>query len=138
MNKKMDSKGTRCRTDMGNVAKKRRQEKEMLETMISLYCHGSQHKGDGELCPDCAALLEYALKRTQKCPFMETKTFCSACSVHCYSNEMQEKIRAVMRYAGPRMLFVHPIVAIRHVKVTIQQKRRDAKAGSRISEGVNR
>ena len=39
---------------------------------------------------------------------------------------MQEEIRKVMRYAGPRMLFVHPVLAIRHVKVTLQNKRKQA------------
>ena len=33
------------------------------------------------------------------------KDICSACKVHCYSKEMQEKIKEVMKYAGPRMLF---------------------------------
>jgi hypothetical protein len=27
---------------------------------------------------------------------------------------MREKIRAVMRFSGPRMLLYHPITAIRH------------------------
>ncbi|MDR2525428.1 MAG: nitrous oxide-stimulated promoter family protein, partial [Oscillospiraceae bacterium] len=32
----------------------------------------------------------------------------------CYRADMREKIRAVMRYAGPRMLLHHPVMAIRH------------------------
>ena len=80
----------------------------------------------GELCGQCEKLKEYTTARTMHCPFMETKTFCSACKVHCYSKEMQEEIRKVMRYAGPRMLFVHPVLAIRHVKVTLQNKRKQA------------
>ena len=32
-------------------------------------------------------------------------------SVRC----MREKIRAVMRYSGPRMIFHHPFAAIRHL-----------------------
>ena len=36
---------------------------------------------------------------------METKTFCSNCKVHCYKPEMRKKIRAVMRFSGPRMIF---------------------------------
>ena len=49
------------------------------------------------------------------CPFMETKTFCSKCQVHCYKKDMREKIKEVMRFSGPRMLFHHPIIAIRHL-----------------------
>jgi hypothetical protein len=45
----------------------------------------------------------------------ETKTFCSNCNVHCYKPEMREKIREVMRFSDPRMIFYHPIMAIRHL-----------------------
>ncbi len=105
------------------IRKKRETEKQTVNSMIAVYCHGKHGTKRGALCPECRALAEYASLRTDRCPFMETKTFCSACKVHCYSREMQEKIKAVMRYAGPRMLFVHPVLAVRHLKVTIQQKR---------------
>lgn len=90
--------------------------------MILLYCR-KQHKsirkitglGKTDLCPECADLEAYARMRSDKCPFMETKTFCSNCRVHCYKPDMRERIRVVMRFSGPRMLFVHPVAAIRHV-----------------------
>jgi antitoxin component of MazEF toxin-antitoxin module len=28
---------------------------------------------------------------------------------------MRDKIRTVMRYAGPRMIFYHPVLAIKHL-----------------------
>ncbi len=28
---------------------------------------------------------------------------------------MRQKMRQVMRYAGPRMLFYHPLIALRHL-----------------------
>ena len=56
--------------------------------------------------------------------FMETKTFCSNCRVHCYKPQMREEIRNVMRFAGPRMLFYHPIMAIRHVITSAKEKKR--------------
>lgn len=37
------------------------------------------------------------------------------CPVHCYKRDMRERMRQVMRYAGPRMLWVHPVAALRHV-----------------------
>ena len=77
---------------------------------------------------DCARSVEklrdYAAMRVDKCPFMETKTFCSNCRVHCYKPQMREEIRNVMRFAGPRMLFYHPIMAIRHVITSAKKKRR--------------
>lgn len=112
---------------MKTVADKREREKQMVSQMIALYCR-KQHGTKGKLCPDCAALDEYARQRSDKCPFMETKTFCSNCKVHCYKPEMREKIRAVMRFSGPRMLFHHPIPAIRHVIETKKEQRKVRKA----------
>lgn len=37
---------------------------------------------------------------------------------------MREKIREVMRFSGPRMIFHHPVAAIRHVIETKKEKRR--------------
>ena len=101
---------------------KREREKELVSQMIALYCR--KNHGGRQLCPDCAALDAYARQRSEKCPFMETKTFCSNCKVHCYKPEMREKIRAVMRFSGPRMMFHHPVTAIRHVIETKKEKRR--------------
>lgn len=105
------------------IEAKRQREKAMVNEMISLYCR-KKHGTRSGLCPDCAALAAYARQRSDRCPFMERKTFCSNCSVHCYKPEMREKIRAVMRFSGPRMLFVHPSAAIRHVVETRREKRR--------------
>ena len=105
------------------IESKREREKRTVSLMIRIYCkkkHGTK-KG---LCPECEALDAYARMRSDKCPFMENKTFCSNCKVHCYKADMREKIRAVMRFSGPRMLFSHPIMAIRHVIESKKEKRR--------------
>lgn len=110
-----------------DVEKKRAEEKKLLSVMIGIYCRGNHGGNDGnkkELCDFCKKLEEYALFRTEKCPFMETKTFCSACKVHCYAKEQREQIRAVMRYAGPRMIFSHPVLALKHIRTTIKEKRK--------------
>lgn len=109
-----------------NVTKKREREKETVSLMISLYCR-KKHSCK-TLCPDCSALDAYARARSDKCPFMETKTFCSNCRVHCYKQDMREKIRAVMRFSGSRMLIYHPIMAIRHLIETKKEKHRLEKA----------
>jgi len=97
-----------------NISKKREREKEVVSLMIRLYCKKKHHTKTG-LCEECAKLDEYAKLRSDKCPFMETKTFCSNCKVHCYKPEMREKIREVMRFYGPRMILYHPVLAVRHV-----------------------
>ena len=105
-----------------DVKTKRQREKETVSLMIALYCR--KHHGSKKLCPDCAALDAYARLRSDKCPFMETKTFCSNCRVHCYKADMREKIRAVMRFSGPRMLLYHPVMAVRHGIETRREKKR--------------
>lgn len=105
-----------------DVESKRENEKKVVGQMIELYCK-KQH-GTKTLCPECEELRAYAVSRIDKCPFMETKTFCSNCKVHCYRKDMQERIRTVMRFSGPRMLFVHPVMAIRHVILSQREKRR--------------
>ena len=105
-----------------DAAAKREREKAVVSQMIALYCR--KNHGGRTLCPDCAALEAYARQRSDRCPFLETKTFCSNCRVHCYRPEMREKIRQVMRFSGPRMLFHHPVLAIRHVIETKKEKKR--------------
>ena len=105
-----------------NVQTKREREKEIVSLMIAIYCR--KKHGGKTLCPDCAALEAYARQSSDKCPFMETKTFCSNCKVHCYKPDMREKIREVMRFSGPRMIFHHPVMAIRHVIESKTEKER--------------
>ena len=102
--------------------KKRAREQRVVEEMITLYCRAHHHRGTR--CAQCEELAEYARMRTAKCPFMETKTFCANCRVHCYKPAMREKIRAVMRFSGPRMLFHHPVAAVWHVIETKREKKR--------------
>lgn len=107
---------------MKNIESKREKEKQVVGQMISIYCR--KNHGGKNLCPECQALMDYAVRRIDKCPFMETKTFCSNCKVHCYKPEMREKIRVVMRFSGPRMLFIHPIITIKHVILSLKEKKK--------------
>lgn len=71
---------------------------------------------------DGQEVLSYAMDRSERCPFMESKAFCSNCKVHCYRPEMREKIRDVMRFSGPRMLFYHPVLAVSHMLLTLKER----------------
>ena len=73
---------------MDKVEKKRQKEQYVVEEMIRLYCrkkHPKEKRQEGQMCPDCQKLSDYAKQRSQKCPFMEEKTFCANCKVHCYA-----------------------------------------------------
>lgn len=89
-------------------------EARTIAAMISMYCR-AHHGAATDRCEDCSGLLAYAQQRIEKCPFGSDKPVCNTCTVHCYKPEMRERVRIVMRYAGPRMLFRHPLLAIRHL-----------------------
>ena len=109
---------------MRDIREKREREKCVVTQMIELYSR--KKHGGRELCPECRELAEYARQRSDRCPFMENKTFCSNCKVHCYKPKMRQKIKEVMRFSGPRMIFHHPISAVRHVIESSKEKRRQA------------
>jgi len=97
----------------------RRTEREIrtVRKMIGIYCRG--HHGSGKaLCEECRELSAYAEQRAEKCPFGEEKPACSRCPIHCYKPRMKEKIGRVMRFSGPKMIYRHPILALRHFIAT--------------------
>lgn len=110
---------------MPPTSRRMRREAATVEAMIHRYCHDLH--GTTGLCPECATLLEYARRRLEKCPFQEGKTTCGKCRVHCYRREMRERIMAVMRHAGPRMLFSHPLLALMHAMDGLRSEPRTRK-----------
>lgn len=109
--------------DTPSVARRRAREQLVISQMIALYCREQHNEGPRDVrafcgepvCASCAELDAFAVARTKRCPHMATKTSCNKCATHCYPPAMQERIRTVMRYAGPRMLLHHPVAAIRHL-----------------------
>lgn len=82
--------------------------------MVRIYCRDHHQKGQ-ELCSGCQALLAYSSMRLQRCRFQSEKPTCAKCPVHCYVPSRREQVKTVMRYAGPKMLWRHPILSIRHL-----------------------
>ena len=89
--------------------------------MIEMYCRGRH--GSPDLCPECRGLLDYAMRRVDKCPFGAEKPTCAQCPVHCYRAAERADIRRVMRWSGPRMAYRHPIMTIRHYFDEIRWRR---------------
>ena len=102
---------TRTKNDL-NSARLARERHTML-AMVRIYCRDHHHTPQG-ICPDCEQFLKYAALRLERCRFGEEKPTCARCPVHCYQFDRREQARAVMRYAGPRMLWEHPILSLRH------------------------
>lgn len=106
---------------------KREEEKNLVFLMIKIFCkskHKSKHKDDNlfKLCNECMELFDYAAYRIYECRFMETKTFCSVCPSHCYKKDMRKRIREVMIFSGKRMLFYRPLLALKHLFITLKTK----------------
>ena len=90
-------------------------ELKTMRAMVRLHCR-DRHDASDALCAECAALLDYATRRLDRCVFGDDKPTCANCKVHCYSDSMREEVRAIMRYAGPRMAWRHPILAVAHLR----------------------
>ena len=100
---------------MGSLSGRLKREHETLVCMTKIYCN--QHHGlqDDGLCDDCAKLMNYAERRLDKCPYGEKKPTCANCPIHCYKPRPRQQARDVMRFAGPRMAWRHPLRALCHV-----------------------
>ncbi|MDE5715232.1 MAG: nitrous oxide-stimulated promoter family protein [Anaeroplasmataceae bacterium] len=115
---------------MNKTLKAWEKEKKLIPVMIRKYCHGKHKTKKKELCEECQKLKAYALYRLEKCPFKENKKFCSFCKIHCYTPEMRTEIKAVMKYAGPRLIPTHPIFSFSHVIQMRKYKKKLKKGGT--------
>jgi hypothetical protein len=126
---------------------KARSDTRLLGDFTHVYCRG-KHRGairspltspgaevgvygrnPPSVCDECAEMLRYAEKRRAFCP-KDPKRFCSHCDTHCYSADMRERVKAVMRYAGPRSMFSkHAVAGVKHLL-----EGRRAKAAAREKE----
>lgn len=88
-------------------------EKRVIALMIDIYCR--KRLKLNYIPEEYEALRIYAERRLDGCKFGDKKPACKRCPIHCYKPEMRERVREVMRWVGPRMIFYSPISAIRHL-----------------------
>lgn len=88
-------------------------ERETVKWMITYFCL-KNHK-EGEICSRCLQLLEYAGKRIDHCPHGAYKPVCSNCEIHCYKDIYRERIREVMKFSGPRVIFRKPVFGMKYL-----------------------
>jgi len=84
-----------------------------MSAMVRIYCR-DHHSSNPGVCAECQQFLAYARLRLERCRFGEAKPTCANCPVHCYQRDRREQARVIMRYAGPRMLWEHPVLSLRH------------------------
>ena len=90
-------------------------EYETIARMAEIYCAAHHQRSNDHLCDSCQEFLDYAGVRLEKCPYGEDKPTCANCPIHCYKPARKEQVREIMRYAGPRMLWRHPLLTIPHL-----------------------
>ncbi len=84
-----------------------------MAVMVRCFCR-RHHNARNDLCTECQELLDYATIRLDRCRFGSEKPTCANCPVHCYLPQQREQMREIMRYAGPRMVWRHPVLSLRH------------------------
>ncbi len=89
-------------------------EKQTVKIMIEFYC-SRHHDPINNLCDSCLQLYDYSMECLDNCPYQEKKPTCEKCKVHCYKPDKREQIVTIMRYSGPRMIFYHPILTVKHL-----------------------
>lgn len=102
------------------MPRKIQMERDTVEKMISIYCKG-KHKSNSEVCSECRKLINYSKDRLENCRLGADKPACGRCKIHCYIPEMRAEIIDVMRYSGPKMLVLHPIMTFYHFKQLIRR-----------------
>ena len=108
------------RIELTNTHPRMTREARTLEAMIGMHCrdqHGTPEERRVRHSVPSAPSCSPTRVRLAKCPFQEHKTTCAKCPVHCYKPDRREQIRAVMRYAGPRMMLRHPRLAFYHLVI---------------------
>lgn len=113
---------TKMNRESGDPLPRIAREKRTVAAMIRIYCR-AHHAADSLPCDECRTLLDYAECRLERCPYGAEKPTCADCPIHCYQPAMRDRVRRVMRYAGPRMLFRHPTLAVGHLLDGIRGRR---------------
>ena len=101
-------------SEMRRESKRLGRESLTMTRMVGIYCDAHHDRSREILCAACQEFLDYALLRLQKCPYGEDKPTCANCPIHCYKPARKAQARDIMRFAGPRMLLRHPLLAIAH------------------------
>jgi hypothetical protein len=101
---------------MEAINRQQKSDIKLLGKFVEVYCvgkHGATTRepfelpgglGHRDLCPECAAFLQYAVARRMKCPLEEEKPTCKRCRIHCYAKPQRQLVREIMGYAGRRLI----------------------------------
>ena len=95
-------------------------DKYILRKMITIY---ARHRcNDDASRQEVMRLAQYACNRLEHCRYGEAKPACKDCPIHCYAPTERQRIKMVMRWAGPRMILYSPRGVLRHLCQTLKTR----------------
>lgn len=89
--------------------------KKILSAMFDIYI-----KKHPEEVKSVDSLKSYAFQRIEKCPNKGKNIYCSSCTIHCFPEYERAHMKKIMRFAGPRMMIYHPLMALDHAFASIK------------------
>lgn len=103
-------------TDPGNADRIQR-DLRTLQAIGSIYCrahHADRPKNSAGMCAECSATISFTHDRAANCPNNHQGN-CQDCAIKCNRGNQQQRIRAIMAYAAPRMMVRHPLMTLEYL-----------------------
>ena len=100
------------------AASKTNKDLKTLEAMARIYCskwHAASAKDAAGVCEECRTAVEATFNRADACPYDHAHN-CQDCTTKCQRGENQERIKQIMRYAAPRMIYRHPLMTFEYLR----------------------
>ena len=89
-------------------------EKKMVDSMVLIYCK-NHHNSIRIPCKSCTNFSEYSKNRLENCFYQDKKPVCGRCGLSCYNSHFKKFGETCFNYAGPRILFHDPKLALHHI-----------------------
>lgn len=89
-----------------------------LEAIGRIYCDAHHRKAERDargLCASCGEAIDATFARAANCPNHRSGN-CEDCDVKCQRGDAQVRIKQIMRYSAPRMLFRHPLMTLEYLR----------------------
>lgn len=99
-------------------AKQSARDLKTLEAIGRIFCnahHPDADRDEAGLCPACRNTIDATFARTATCPNHQ-RSNCEDCAVKCQRGDAQARIKEIMRYSAPRMLFRHPLMTLEYLR----------------------
>lgn len=105
------------------VAEKRDGEKLLVSEMIALYCRKTTMRRKVACARSARPCMITPCSALNAAPLWKPKPFAPPAKYTATSPKCVSRSAPLCAGAAPRMLFVHPVLAVRHMKETMKAKK---------------